>query len=323
MINFQETKIKKIIIHKVGNKHRDEDLILSDSVIQIDKESTIENMLLNHLLRPFKKLDLFEFNHEVDLLFNENYKQCKWTFSDETFLTSSQMLANNMFDENSAKCKECDFIFVLFEDVIVNDETLNAIGIYRSENSQYFVQSLFEEIEFKIGNAIGKLDFGAIVFETNEDRGYLVNLINTKDSFFKSWLNLRVHINDYERTHILIENLEWFFKYSLVDLSAIEIIKKQKLSLNWLQSEYRFTLVEFFSDIFNGEYLDKFQEKFSIEDFTIDQNAVDKFGKKLLKTIKLDESLIIDSRKSNINLIQESDERGKFYKIYYKNQELK
>lgn len=323
MINFQEVKIKKAIIHKVGNRLKDHDLELSNSVIELNENS--ESLLINHLLRGFNKPELFEFKHEVELEMNEVYKRCKLIFNDDdesVFTLYSQHLANHMYDSiNSAKVNDCEFAVVYFEDVIINDETLEAIGIFKLETSGYFVPSLFEEIEFKIGTALGKIEFGALVLNTREERGYLVNLIKPKTSFFTEWLDLNPFRNSYLETQTLIESLDKFFTLKLFDVEIFERVTKLRHCLNWLKANDEFDLREMFNDIFEGDYdayVDFFNESNNFDNFTINDSAVKKHGKLLLKKYLIDEKIIIDATKSNAIISKDSDAKGNYVKIYYK-----
>lgn len=320
MINFQEVKIKKAIIHKVGNRLKDHDLELSNSVIELNENS--ESLLLNHLLRGFNKPELFEFKHEVELLFNEVYKNCKWIFNDDMFKICSQHLANHMYDSiNSAKINDCEFAVVYFEDVIINDETLEAIGIFKLETSGYFVPSLFEEIEFKIGTALGKIEFGALVLNTREKRGYLVNLIKPKHSFFTEWLDLNPFLNSYLQTQNLICCIDTFFTTKLFDLGIFERVSKLRQCLNWLKANDEFEISEMFYDIFqeNGEkFGQEFYEIYKINQFNINQESLKKHGRLLLKKYIIDDKIIIDATKSNAIISKDSDSKGDYVKIYYK-----
>lgn len=323
MINFQEVKIKKAIIHKVGNRLKDHDLELSNSIIELNENS--ESLLLNHLLRGFNKPELFEFTHESELSMNEVYKKCKFIFNDNdnsTFTLWSQNLANNMYDSiNSAKINDCEFAVVHFEDVIINDETLEAVGIFKLETSGYFVPSLFEEIEFKIGTALGKIEFGALIFNTREERGYLVNLIKPKTSFFTEWLDLNPFLNSYLQTQNLICCIDTFFTTKLFDLGIFERVTKLRHCLNWLKANDFFDLYNMFSDIFeeNKEHLSRvFYENYSIDQIDINQESLKKHGKLLLKKYIIDDKIIIDATKSNAIISKDSDSKGNYVKIYYK-----
>lgn len=323
MINFQEVRIKKAIIHKVGNRLKEHDLELSDSTIELNENS--ESLLLNHLLRGFNKPELFEFTHESDLEMNEVYKKCKFIFNDNdnsTFTLWSQNLANNMYDSiNSAKINDCEFAVVYFEDVIINDETLEAVGIFKLETSGYFVPSLFEEIEFKIGTALGKIEFGALILNAREETGYLVNLIKPKHSFFTEWLNLRPFRNSYLETQTLIESLDKFFTLTLHDIPTIQRVTKLKYCLNWLKSNDFFDLYDMFGDVFeedSEQYGRVFYENYQIDQFDINLDALKKYGKLLLKKYILDDKLILDASKSNSIISKESDAKGEFLKVYFK-----
>jgi hypothetical protein len=70
MINLFNTQISSLSIHRVGNKSRNESVVLSNDTYKIDDE--IRPLLKEFFLKPFreKEENYFHFHHEADLEFH-------------------------------------------------------------------------------------------------------------------------------------------------------------------------------------------------------------------------------------------------------------
>ena len=84
MINFYNTHIESLSIHRVGNKSRNENLFLSENTFSLNDE--IVPLMKEFFLKPFrdKEENYFQFAHEVDLDYNEMYKLATEVFENPT-----------------------------------------------------------------------------------------------------------------------------------------------------------------------------------------------------------------------------------------------
>ena len=74
MIKRSRVAISKFIIHKVGNKSRNEAIFLSDNQYGLNDE--IVPILKEYFFKSFreKEENYFQFGNEVDVEFNELFK---------------------------------------------------------------------------------------------------------------------------------------------------------------------------------------------------------------------------------------------------------
>ena len=61
MIDYKEVAFDRISIHSVGNHIKNEDLILTDSPVQIH-EGKLKNLLLKYFFSHFKEPEFFAFD---------------------------------------------------------------------------------------------------------------------------------------------------------------------------------------------------------------------------------------------------------------------
>ena len=71
MIQFNNTNIKTIALHKVGNKYKDEPLILSKKFIELD--DLTGEILSRYFLSKFNFTEFYTFFHQIDIKYNEVY----------------------------------------------------------------------------------------------------------------------------------------------------------------------------------------------------------------------------------------------------------
>ncbi|MBK9460608.1 MAG: hypothetical protein IPN94_14560 [Sphingobacteriales bacterium] len=101
MLNFTQITFKSLALHRVGNKLREEGVLLADDLYNISDE-TLRNVLLDYFLSPFKNADeFFKFSHDAKLELNEVYNYCQQIFTDASSLFAqsvniSKHLYNNL-----------------------------------------------------------------------------------------------------------------------------------------------------------------------------------------------------------------------------------
>ena len=78
MIDFTDAKIEKLIVHRVGNKMKNEGITISNNLCDINNQVT-ESIIQKYLLTPFNKINTwFRFNHESDIKYNDIFLYKKY-----------------------------------------------------------------------------------------------------------------------------------------------------------------------------------------------------------------------------------------------------
>lgn len=142
MISSIEAKIKACVIHRVGNKLRDEGCILSEN--QYDDYDSIHEFLIEYFFTPFKSEEYYSFYHNIDKSMNEVYMCVNEIFSDpNTILHQSIDLSKHLYEQSThPKVKGGEFYVVYFEDCIVDGISTNAIGLFKSENKDTYLKTI-------------------------------------------------------------------------------------------------------------------------------------------------------------------------------------
>ncbi|MDR0606026.1 MAG: nucleoid-associated protein [Bacteroidales bacterium] len=341
MHNFIESKIGKINVHKVGNKLNDENIYSSKSNIEIDEN--INTLLMNYFLLPFKSSEYFTFYHDIDINMNEVFVCAGKIFDNpEILLDQSVNLAKHLYEQSThPKIKGGEFYTVYFKDCIIDGETVDAVGLFKSENKDTFLKVYPSgegfEIESEKGININKLDKGCLIFNTVRENGYIVAVVDNtnKGTDAQYWIDDFLHVRQrhdgYYNTQQTMSLCKSFIKEELSQQSKNSKVDQAALlnkSGQFFKENDNFNLDEFASEVMEqpevierfNQYKSVWQQKYEIDipdNFTISDSAVKKQARIFKSVIKLDKNFHIYVH-GNSDLIQQgTDENGKFYKIYY------
>lgn len=337
--------IKYISVHKVGNKLNNEPMFLSKKQLSFDNE--LEISLSYYFLSSFKTEEYYRFHHDIDIKMNEVYSCVSEIFNNPKELQEQSVnLAKHLYNQsNHPKIKSGEFYVVYFTDCNLNGELLNAIGLFKSENRDTFLDveqsSDGFEIESKQGVNINKLDKGCIVYNTEKENGYVISIIDNtnKGSEAQYWkddfLSVFVINNNFHQTsqflgltkHFVVQQLGEEFEISKAD--KIDLLNR---SVDYFKTHDQFDKIEFEEEVFGEskviESFRKFDQTFRQENevelsdnFVISEQAVKKQARVFKSVLKLDKNFHIYIHGNKELIEQGIDENGrKYYKIYYENE---
>ena len=178
MISPEIASIDKIVIHKVGNKSADEGVKLSKNALAID--DTINQLLRKYFFSPFKDEEYYQFHHDAGLELHEMFQYSSNIFEDPDRLHEQSVhIAKHLYNSsNHPKIKTGELYVAYIQDCIVDGETVDAIGIFKSESKETYIKinPLVEgfEIRSEDGINIKKLDKGCLIFNIENESGYLI-----------------------------------------------------------------------------------------------------------------------------------------------------
>lgn len=347
MENFDISEVELIDLttHHIGNKLREEELLLSDSKTEFDADTS--ELLLTYFLSSFKPEAYFEFANAVSLEKNEVYAHVKKLFESRTdFIEVSKELASHLYDQSDhPNIKEGAFHLAYFKGVVFGDEMVDAIGIYKSESNIPFLQINEQagkfEIEHDYGFELKGLDKGCLIFNTDEGSGYKILLVDhaRKSGDAQYWmdkfLRLRPCADEYHQTKDFLSRTKNFVTQHLPE--EFEMAKTDKIdllnrSIGYFKENESFDKQEFEETVFKDpEIIDSFrgynenlQEEYQVEvrdQFEISPQAVKKQSRIFKSVLKLDRNfhVYIHGDRELIERGTEADGR-KYYKIYYEDE---
>ncbi len=337
--------IKKIFIHKVGNKINGEPIYLSKRQSFIGND--LESSLSQYFLSSFKSDEYYHFHHDIDLSLNEVYVCVSAILENPKSLQKqSENLAKHLYNQSlHSKIHGGEFYVVHFSKCNLNGEEFDAVGLFKSENKDIFLE--IEQvndgfnIEGRQGININKLDKGCLIFNTEKQNGYVLSIVDNtnKGNEAKYWkddfLNVLPIKNDFHQTsqflgiakHFVTKQLDEEFEISKTD--KIDLLNR---SVDYFKTHDQFDKEEFEEEVFYHPNIIKSFRQFDqiyrqenevelLDNFVISEQAVKKQIRLFKNVLKLDKNFHIYIHGDRELIEQGIDENGrKYYKIYYENE---
>ena len=340
-----ESEIKIISLHFIGNKSADEGLCLSETTLFLNDK--IKKLLVNYFLSPFSSEELFELYHDSGIEFNVVYGAASRIFDDpDTLHEQSVNLAKHLYDQSThPKITGGEFYTVYFRDCIVDGDTVDAVGLFKSENKDTFLRVLHEggnfNLESEQGINIKKLDKGCLIFNKERENGYVVAVVDNTNCGIEAqyWMDDFLHVRQRKDGYANTQNAMTLAKNFVTkalpeqfEVSKADQIDLLNRSLEFFKEKETFDMEEFANEVIEQpeviESFRDFKRNYESEnDIVIDDNfsisnyAFKKQQRSYKRVINLDKKIqiIINGNRSQVE--QGEDERGKYYKVYYKEEE--
>lgn len=346
MIQCDGSCVNNIILHKVGNKGIDEGIKFSKSTLKVDELLT--NILAKYFISPFKSEIYFRLFHQVDLRLNEVYTYISSIFDDPALLHEQSVnLAKHLYDQSThPKIKGGEFYVVYFKDCTVDGKTVDAIGLFKSENKDTFLkiypsQDGFE-IESEKGININRLDKGCIIFNLEKENGYLMTIADNtnkgKGAEAKYWtedfLNVKPRQDGYYYTENILSLYNNYISNELprkFEISKAEQALLYSKSINTLKDNTNINLDEMSKKVFIkpqiidsfNKYKTSYQEDKEVQfndNIEVSQQALKRRAKGTMNIVKLDKNfdICIHGGEEYIQKGYDEEVKMNFYKLFFK-----
>ncbi len=344
MIQLSQSTMSSVAVHAIGNKGNDEPLVISKGLLKIDEN--VQILLTDYFLTPFKKSIFSTFTHSSDLQLNEMFTFVSKIFADpESIYLHSISIAKHLYDQSThPNIKPGELYVAYFDGCMIENETLDAIGIFKSENKDTFLKVLPTNENYQINSEIGintnKLDKGCLIFNTEKEKGYKLCVIDqtNKGDEAQYWKNDFLQIiprNDsYHYTENYMDLCKNFVTEKLpneFEISKTEQIDLLNRSANFFKNKETFDWNEFSSEVIQQpeiiETFKDFKKEYTterqiplVDAFDISETAVKKQVKIFKSVLKLDKNFHIYIH-GNKDLIESGIDPAngmKYYKIFYK-----
>jgi len=341
MINHIDASISQLAIHDVNDL---DGVSLKPQLVDI-KSPDIESFLLSYFLDNFAEPKFYCFSEYSMKSDSDNaYKKVNALLThQEKFMLSSIALAKDLYQASQhPNIKSGHFVLAHIKDVLIEDELVDALCIFKIENKTTFLQLEAQSDNYEMhiaeGIAINKVDKACIIFNTEAELGYKVCAVDKSNPgaesqfWLQDFLGLTARKDDYYHTKNYIQATKQFIDDRVKPIYEIDKTEEAELlnrSLNFLNQGEAFESQEYERRIFKDENLiEEFQDykkdfqteqQVNLEDkFTVSQAAVKSQSKVFKSILKLDKNFHVYIH-GNRNMIEKgTDDMGrKFYKLFY------
>lgn len=345
MLYKEYITIKSISLHKVGSKLNQDEIFFSKSPLKVDQ--SVKKILMDYFLSAFKSDESYRFYHDFNLDLNEGYTYVSEIFDNpEVLHVQSIHLAKHLYNQSGhPKIKGGEFYVVYLKDCILDGETLDAVGLFKSENKDTFLEIGQRidgfAIEDRQGVNVKRLDKGCLIFNTGKETGYVISIVDNTNKgneaqYWKdSFLNVQPIKNEFHQTNQFLGITKQFLTKQLIedfDISKADQIDYLNRSVEYFKTHETFNKQEFEEKVFTAnnviESFRKFDRTFRednevelADNFEISAQAVKKQARVFKNILKLDKNFHIYIHGNRELIEQGIDDKGrKFYKIYYENE---
>jgi hypothetical protein len=344
MTGIDSVELKEVIVHKVGNPTRGEDLKLSSEPLTLNDE-IVRKLLTGYFLSPFNEEEQYHFTHISDIALNEVYTYVTAIFKDpDAFTTQSALLAEFLYSKSThVKVKEGELYVVHFKEVPFGTEYVDAIGLFKSETKETFLKVMSHgqnwEVIAEEGVNINKLDKGCLVFKQNHQEGYVVCVVdatnkkNDAQYWMDDFLQVTPYANSYHSTTNALGMCKLFINNEIAEnfeINKSEQIDMLNRSMEYFKTKDHFELEEFTEEVIHhpevmeafNEYKLTYEKAKQVEiqdDFDIHLSAVKKQERFFKAILKLDKNfhIYIHGRKDLVEKGYDEVVGKNFYKFYF------
>lgn len=343
MFDLTETHLGQVFVHRVGNKTRGEETLLSTEPLQLNE--MLERKLIQYFFKGIKPDTTFStFHHDENINLNEAH-----SFIDEFYLETSSFyslsrkIANLLVRVSThPNIRSGDLFIAELKNIKFGDELFkSALGIFKSEQKSSFIKlgssrsSLTASVDSGINPEVAEK--GVLVLPSQGSYRLLVHNNRKIDSVYWSELFLGCIDEDSPklRTKLSIDAVSTFVKsVPTSELSKVEKIDSIECIKSYVSENDTFNIDQLESELgFNNTLKDDLREHIKdyenskhvtlTDSFEIDKEQASKSKKALKENIVLDESIEIKvnllktSKKRVLEKGFDSEKKMHYYKIYF------
>jgi hypothetical protein len=341
-MDLSNAVLRDISVHYVGNKGTGGEFIQSDSKLELaDREKKI--LAEAFMARFVTDKDKYRFNHAVALDYSEIYNYCLESLAEtDSFHKNSVNIGKHLFESSThPKIKAGELYVCYFEQCAINNQYVDAIGIFKTETKSRFLDLEVEndfDFHMREGVEVNKFDKGCLVFATNAEQGFDVLVYNStrgEDAVYwnETFLGVVPQADEYYQTNQFLSLTREYIEKQVTQ--DFEITKTEQIDLLNKSVEYFRSNGEFNKDAFTKQVLAddgmissfrRFEESYSEmndlelpDSFSISTPAVKKQARVFKSVLKLDKNfhIYIHGDKDLIEKGYDAHVGKSYYKIYF------
>lgn len=349
MIESSKAIIDNLVVHQMGCKVSGEGVRISRHTLDMQNNEDMAEVLKQYFFKPFRTDAYFNFtNEDGDLSANMVYTQVSSIFDHpETFYEMSVNLVELLHESsNHPKIRGGEFYMAHFTDCVVDGQTCDAVGIFKSESKETFLKVYMSgesiALDSQEGISIRKLDKGCIIFNIEREDGYRVcavdniNKGNEAHFWMVDFLGISPRQDNYFFTDNYLQMCKGFVKDVFNEDNRVprtEQIDLMNKSIDFFQKNPQFSQDTFTSSVMQepdiisafNDYKARYEEDHKMPealptDFEISKDAVRVDKKHFKSVLKLDKNFHVYVHGSRYYMEKGYDQERdmQYYKLYFK-----
>lgn len=334
-MNFKEAYIDKMICHRFS---LDKQKCLINHK-DIDMGRFDQTFLKEFFIKPFNREKVqYSFAHSIDLKYNIVYNTVIDIFQGGNFVENSIAIFKYLDSVSTLpNIKGGDIFIVKIEDVLDGDTYCEAIGIFKIETKNEFIETTVDpsgnmNVSVKTGYTSQKIDKAClIVFTEDMPIGFIIDKAKESKFWRQDFLGMKAMTTPYNQSNALIDLMENFIKDKLTKDTKVSKSEQVEIVNNYTElvsSSESLNIKDLQDQVFHDqEILNMFEDYRKLyeerENINLDAHLeIDKSALKvprMLRKIKLDDTVELYLMKTG-NFIERGFDKNKdrsYYKIYF------
>lgn len=333
MVNGKEAFVEEFVLHHIGAGG--ETSLFSDysAVIKGEEE---QQFLRKLFLRPFTNM---AFTCEFDGSPKTNVLQglCAKLHKGEDIVACSLDIAKHLVEAGGAELPAGDLITARFSEVEVGGTVHEALGIFKFDEKEVFLESKRKDKGIALGlkRGLGNLKPNKACLAVYMEKGVTLFIIDNEAStawWQKDFICSRPKKDHVNSTTDLMHLTKTFITEQLPQDFVVEKADQIDLlnrSVQYFKDHSAYDQEEFTKEVFQDEkairsfnqYSDRYEQEHDVklqDNFEISAHAVKKQARVFKSVLKLDKNFHIYIHGDRNKIEHGVDENGrKFYKIFY------
>lgn len=344
MIDFENAKLDRFIIHQAGSSFNPGALLLSQDELHL-ADPDLRQILMTYFLSSFKPGATYNFDLSRGAASHTMHTLASEIFDNElNFKETSEKIAKWLQSSSQhPNIKTGELYIGLFRGCKIDGEPCDCLGIFKSENKDIFLRVYQSDqqivAEYDEGVSIRKLDKGCLVFNTAASEGYKITIVDKVNAsqeaqYWKTdFLGLKQAGDNYYYTECAIDVCRQFGDEVLTEENNVpksEQLAYLKRSQDYFKNAEIFDNEAFTQKVIGQpqaieafeDYKRQFADDFGVEfgdHFTVSKPAVDRRKKYFRPVIKLDKNfhLYVHGSSDMLERGYDNDRRMSYYKLYF------
>lgn len=332
MLSIDQAVADKLIFHRISTDEANTQFSTDETDISSDEENALIRTIF---LKPFLSVgatwefrDTHHRSNSLSTIAHELY-------NDGNFVIGSVNICKHLQQVSThPHIKDGDVFVIKFSDVTYNGSLCEAVGIYKVESKEVFIENNLRsgkaELKFRRGISGRKHDKACLIVFTGEPATVLsIDNVHVDSEYWKNdFLNVQLKKDPLNNTSKFLSLTKSFITESLpeqVEMEKTDQIDLLNRSVKYFKNRDAFTLQEFEDEVLQDkEVIGAFQsldkgDLFAINrSFDISQQAVKRQARIFKSVLKLDKNFHVYIHGNREFIERGEDENGrKFYKLYY------
>ena len=340
MFNLELSSAEGLVVHYVGNKQKEEELALSSAESTLDAPTL--RILWKYISGSFRSPDFHRFTHPSDLDMNPVLQYSRNVFGEpSTLVEHSRSLARLLYDASQhPQVKSGELMVIYFPRLVFADQDAPAIGLFKSERKQpfLFTEAQHGKIDLYSYQGIdpGKVDKAAIVFDSDQEGGYVVLAADNTGKgeearfWYDGFLKIERRSTEFSKTSAIIDVTKSFLEHDLSSFehadstNRIAVLQNSK---DYFKENDHFEIEHFTEEVLVDDDMAKRFKDYTreqnrydldVEDgFAISSEAVRKKQTVFKSVLKLDKNFHIYVHGDRTKIERGTENGRKYYKLFY------